>query len=544
MRLCSRAMTAMRALTLLSLSVAASVGCTDYPDAVDPYGDPYALLKPGGSFVAAGSSYEISWHRDVRPLVETYCVRCHKGDGIAPMSLETYADTAAHRDAMVSHVESGYMPRWPYDAECHDLAVNRSLSDDQRQVFADWRAADYPAGAQGDYPGPPAKPDFDPAGSDEITLATPAYTPSADGPRCFLLSARVGSDATGDSPGWWVTDMQITPEHGDMVQQATLYLITPGEAGAVPSANDGYACPDGAGTESEVALLAWVPGQGPLSFAQETALLIPTGSRFVMRVRYRVSHLANVPSETTAATLWRYEGRRAPSLDQIRMFSVRAGGATPVERFLPHSQRIIGVVPEMTSSGQTLTLEYMTGPVGTCLGRSSSWDARFSETLLFAEDRSTFAIFGNRTRLGCTFGDGNAATGCRATIIGSFPRFDSIQPLGRTCSGVHECLSACSGSSSCLIDCIGYEQPACHACAREQLFDTCAAMANETQHQAFAACENERCGALSEYDPWLQCMLTNCKSELDIIAAALESELPKGSCNRPEEPCVYVPVGP
>jgi hypothetical protein len=212
---------------------------------------------------------------------------------------------------------------------------------------------------------------------------------------------------------------------------------------------------------------------------------------------------------------------------------------------MPHSQRIIGMVPEMGPGGESLVLEYMTGPVGTCMVRSPTWDERFPETLLFADNRTTNALFGNRTRLSCTYDDSTTAPSCRATIIGTFPLFDSIQPLGRTCSGVNECMAACSsGSSSCIYDCVAWEQPDCGDCAKEQLFHECAAAANQSQYDNLARCEEEHCGGLEAFRQWLPCMMSSSALQLDIMQATLLAELPKGTCNRDEESCVYVRVSP
>lgn len=526
------------------------MGCVDYPDEVAPHGNPYAFLRPDGSGGGGGGDVPpppsgTSWHKDVRPLVERHCQRCHRADGIGPMALDSYEATAPHREAMVSYVESGFMPPWPFDDACRDLAASRALSADEVAVFADWRSDGFLAGAESDYVAPEPEPAFSPAGEVEVALTRAAYTPRGDETRCFLLSQRVSEDASLDRRGWWVTDIAITPEHHDLVQQVTLYAIAPGAAADLPADEGGYACPFGAGSADEVALLSWVPGQRPLSFDQETALLIPFGTRFVLRVRYRASHLAAPPADATTATLWRYAGRRTPSGGQLRAYAVEASGEMPVEDFLPYTQTILGATPELSAGGATFSLEYLTGPLATCLLQSQRWDERFAETLLLGAGAAAGARLGNQTRLGCTFADGAQDARCRATILGRFPRFDSIQPLGSTCSGVHECLLACSNSTTCLLDCIAWEGEACGQCAREQLFETCAALANPLQHDNLAACASQSCAGLDDdFGAWLSCMLKSCRSQLDIMQATLESELPKGTCNREEEACVYVPSGP
>lgn len=520
--------------------------CTDYPSTVAPRGNPYEYLRPpGGESDTTPATDRTTWHKDVRPIVEASCVRCHNSAGIGPMSLASYAAAEPWFATMAAHVESGYMPPWPFDEDCHDLAVVRGLSDDDKQVFADWKDDAFAEGRVEDYVAPAAPAAFAPAGEVEVELTRAAYTPSGDEARCFLLSKKVTADATLDPRGWWLTDLRINPDQAAQIQQATVYLLAPGETAAVPAGDDGYACDLGAGTGGEVAVLAWVPGQAPTSFAQETALLVPYGSRFVLRLRYRASDLATVLADATSVTVWRYGGKRTPNAGQVRMHTVRATGTAPVDSYLPSSQTILGVIPEMGPGGASLKLEYFIGPAGTCLAASDRWDARFPETLMFAEGRATKAILGYTTRLTCTYEDGTASPACRATLVSTVPRYDSIQPLGQACSGVEDCLAACSASATCLLDCIAWEEAACGECARTQLFDTCAQAANATQYDNLATCEAANCAAAGPFPEWLSCMLAACKTQLVIMQSTLESELPKGTCNRENESCVYmVPASP
>jgi len=518
-----------------------AVACTDYPASVAPRGDPYAYLRPeqtGSDTITPGA--RTTWHKDVRRVVEANCVRCHNDEGIAPMSLESYAAAEPYFDTMAAHVESGYMPPWQFDEECHDLAVVRGLSDEARATFSAWKEDGFAEGKEADYIAPPAPAAFDPSGEVEVAMTRATYTASGDEARCFLLSQKVTADASLDPRGWWVTDVRFAPDQADQIQQATLYMLSPDETAAVSGDDAGYACDDGAGTDSEVTVAAWVPGQMPTSFAQETALLVPYWSRFVLRIRYRASHLATVPPDATSVSLWRYGGKRTPNVAQVRLATVRATGTAPLDTYLGSSQTILGIIPEMAPGGGSLKLEYFIGPAGTCLAESDRWDPRFPETLIFAEGRTTKAILGYTTRLSCSYDDGTPAPACRATLVSTVPRYDSIQPFGQTCSGVEGCLLSCASSATCLLDCIAWEQPACGECARRQLFQTCAMVANPIQYNNLAACETANCAAADGFPGWLSCMLDKCKSQLVIMQTALESALPEGTCNRDSETCVYM----
>ena len=525
----------MRGTTLLPLALALGA-CFDYPDKEAARGNPYEALKP--DLPAVETDDRTTWHKDVRAIVEANCTRCHRDGGAGPMPLDTYAATDGYRDTMVAYAESGHMPPWPFDVACNDLAFDRSLSELDIDTLKAWQADAFPPGLESDYVAPEDDATFDPAGEVEVALSHGDSTPSGAGARCFALAPPPSADATLDPRGWWVTDARIDADGN--AAQATLYVVPAAAAGAVPS--DDFDCANL--PADALALYAWVPGKDPLSFEQETALLVENGSRFVLKVQW----LAGGVADTTRATVWRYSGKRTPNEAQVGLHRAFAAGPAVeggVEVYLPRSEEIFAITPEMTDDGASFQSEYMTGPVGRCLGRSPAWDARFPETLVFDEEEHVNARLGNRLRLTCTYNDGGAASGCAATVLATFPRYDSIQPLGQTCSGVDQCVLSCSQSTNCLLDCLAWELPACGACARAQLFEGCAATVNPTQHGVLASCETEHCAAADGYAPWLQCMLANCGEALAAMQTTLVDELPSGACNRDNESCVYfVPAEP
>ena len=503
--------------------------CTDYPREVAPYGNPYAFLRPPDKEVSAPSD-RVTWHGDVRPLVETHCTRCHHEGGVGPMPLDTYEATDGFRDAMVSYVEGGEMPPWPFDESCRELAVARALSDDDKDAFRDWRAGGYRPGAESEYVAPPAPTGFTPSGEVEVHLGRAAWTPTGDGARCFLLAQKVAQNASLDARGWWITDVRIDPDRADLVQQATLYLIAPGDVDLPVEGDAGYDCAFGAGTPGEVALAAWVPGARPVSLPEASALLVPFGARFVLRVQYRTDHLGSLPADATGATLWRYDGKRTPLATQVRAHAISAG-AEPVTVHLPSSQAIFALTPELSAGGAALSFNYLGAASPTCTARSARWDAGWAETLQLATPIA--ALLDNATTLSCSFDDGTSAPRCRVHILATAPLFDDIEPLGATCSGVDKCVDACAGTTTCLLDCLAWEIPACGDCALAQIFsEGCAG-------QVLRTCEAAQCPTRSDYAVWLGCMLDHCRAELGIMQESFTSALTSGACNREGETCLY-----
>ncbi len=74
----------------------------------------------------------------IAPLIHRNCTPCHRPDGGAPFSLITYKDVAS-RAKMIAYVtRTGYMPPWPADRHYSSFLNERFLSDEEKQLIADW----------------------------------------------------------------------------------------------------------------------------------------------------------------------------------------------------------------------------------------------------------------------------------------------------------------------------------------------------------------------------------------------------------------------
>src|ERR1700755_762307 len=79
-----------------------------------------ALLSSGSSTVVTAQSGwpagEVTFTKDIAPILQRSCQNCHRSDGVAPMSLVTYEDvrpwarSIKQRTAIGPH--RGVMPPW------------------------------------------------------------------------------------------------------------------------------------------------------------------------------------------------------------------------------------------------------------------------------------------------------------------------------------------------------------------------------------------------------------------------------------------------
>ncbi|MCA9572514.1 MAG: cytochrome c, partial [Myxococcales bacterium] len=203
------------------------------PDVDDTSGD-------SAPEVAPGEDDAVTWHADVRPIVERSCLAgCHEAGGVGPFSLEDDpADWARGRPnwapLVVQAVASGAMPPWPASDDCHPLEGSRRLADDEVERFVAWERDGY-------LPGVPTR--FVPGDPPEvIDLGTPdhlldfggAYRPDPARPddyRCLLLGDPLTEDLL-------VRAIEVWPGERELVHHAILFEITPGAAADEVAARD------------------------------------------------------------------------------------------------------------------------------------------------------------------------------------------------------------------------------------------------------------------------------------------------------------------
>ena len=58
---------------------------------------------------------EITWYKDIAPLIQNKCASCHHDGGGAPFSLLSYEDVTKRASFIRDVVKSRYMPPWRPD---------------------------------------------------------------------------------------------------------------------------------------------------------------------------------------------------------------------------------------------------------------------------------------------------------------------------------------------------------------------------------------------------------------------------------------------
>src|SRR6266481_2553347 len=110
-------------------------------------------VAAGGVAVAAPAP-EVTFTRDIAPLLQQHCQECHRPGGGAPFALSKYEHVFSRRTKVLEAVEKRIMPPWKALPGYGDFAGERRLSDAEIATVVRWVAAGAPEGNPRDLPPP------------------------------------------------------------------------------------------------------------------------------------------------------------------------------------------------------------------------------------------------------------------------------------------------------------------------------------------------------------------------------------------------------
>ena len=104
----------------------------------------------------APSQGDVTFTKDVAPIVQQHCQECHRPNGIAPMSLLTYEEVRPFAKAMKLKVTARAMPPWFIDPNVGITEFKNfgGLTNDEIATIAKWADAGAPRGNPADMPAP------------------------------------------------------------------------------------------------------------------------------------------------------------------------------------------------------------------------------------------------------------------------------------------------------------------------------------------------------------------------------------------------------
>jgi len=254
---------------------------------------------------------EVTFYKDLLPLLQKHCQRCHRAGDVAPFQLMTFEDARSWADDIKDYVTSHKMPPWPIRGGL-PLKDDFGLNDQEIAVFAKWVEAGCPKGDIKDAPKPvvfPNKKDWEDDNPPDIILEMPKdFHLAANGEDHYRMIAFPLNNKTELN----IKKVKFIPGNKRIVHhELTFYdgtgLVLDAQKKLNKSKPTGQGDEDyGPGYESGMglgfepnpigltknkdnpggALGVWVPGQGEMEFPPKAVAVVPPQSDILMQIHY------------------------------------------------------------------------------------------------------------------------------------------------------------------------------------------------------------------------------------------------------------------
>jgi len=229
--------------------------------------------------VSPDRPHGVTYARDIARLVQNNCAECHRAGGVAPFALDSYDAVAKRASMLHAVVEDGTMPPWFASADGGGPWANdRSLSADERLLFAQWIAAGKPRGDDMELPLPR---EFPAAGwrqgrPDAVFELPSAFRVPAEGTVEYQYTAV----PTGLTEDRWVTSIEVVPGAPEVVHHVLAYAL-PAEA-----FENGRLKRWDLLDERRGFFAAWAPGSEPVVYPEGHARELRAGTVLMFELHY------------------------------------------------------------------------------------------------------------------------------------------------------------------------------------------------------------------------------------------------------------------
>ena len=331
-----------------------------------------------GKMKAKVTDANVTYCRDVVPVLRRNCIECHRTGEIGPFELTDYDEVIGWADTMVEVVDDGRMPPWHADPNHGVFANARTMTAEDKKILRDWAEAGMPYGDEKDIPKDSEVAqlwDFKLVPDVTVKMAKTPYKIPAEGTveyQYFVVDPGFTEDK-------WVNAANVTPGNRSIVHHAIVFVRPP----------------DGSSFSGNGWLTAYVPGQKPLMPPEGHARKIPAGSKLVFQMHYTTN---GIPQEDLSEVSLCFLPEEKVTHEVFTMaalnqdFEIPPGAANHSVladlRRKPEGAVLLAVSPHMHLRGksfQLLSLENRETESGETLLSVPRYDFNWQHTYIFAK---------------------------------------------------------------------------------------------------------------------------------------------------------------
>jgi len=224
-------------------------------------------ILPLGAAGQSQTSRELTFTKDVAPIVYDNCVSCHRPGEIGPFSMLTYAETRPWVRSIRQAVVNRRMPPWLADPHFSSFKNDRRLSDKDVDAIVAWIDGGAKEGNPADMPKPPQFAEGWAMGTPDLilTMNKPFEIPA----KGDIAWVNIPSNEYVFPEDVWVQAIEIRPGNRSVVHHAVAGLVPPeGLQGAAEN------------------LHLYAPGLDAMIWRDGYGKFIAKGSRIIFQMHY------------------------------------------------------------------------------------------------------------------------------------------------------------------------------------------------------------------------------------------------------------------
>ena len=354
------------------------------------------VLAGAAATAAAAQPDEVTFSRDVAPILRQRCEACHREGQMAPMSLVTYEEVRPWARAIRSKVVAREMPPWHIDKTVgiQEFGNDISLTDAQIATVAAWVDAGAPRGNPADLPPPVAWPSGDNwrlagqmGGDPDLVVVSPPWTQPSEGQDQWYQPLV----ETGLTEDRWVRGVEVRPTIAgrQIVHHALARVVQREEPGDFTPAIDF----SGRGAF----LTEFAVGKNGDVFRENTGKLLKAGAGISYDIHYH--SVGEDITDQVEVGLWFYPKGVMPKYrvyaqvmgtqQSMQTFDLPPGEKTVHHAYIPLSlpARLENYQPHMHVRGKAMSMEaiYPDGRVE-MLSHVANFDFNWHVNYVYAED--------------------------------------------------------------------------------------------------------------------------------------------------------------
>lgn len=285
----------------------------------------FLMARAAGGGACASANREVTFTRDVAPILFKNCTECHRPNDAAPFSLLTYKDARPWARSVREKVLNREMPPWHADQRYGDFRNDARLSQRDIDTIVTWVDQGAPEGDPKHLPPIPDYIDGWRIGTpDQVFSMSEEHTIEPGAPDDYF----VFSIPTRFKEDKWIRAAEIRPSNRKLVHHAIAHILTPqtvarsrrgggepenktedeppifyrqGSLSRVkmdaPVIDDGARAINGGSLFKRrisdqgsdlfsILLTSYAPGKGPDDYDRGMAKKIPAGSIIVLQIHY------------------------------------------------------------------------------------------------------------------------------------------------------------------------------------------------------------------------------------------------------------------